>query len=783
MMKKFLFVLIAIFVTGEMCKAQTLPLNQKLQIGKEALSSTKKQAAKKASASGSMYWATSESQYDSRGQFMTNGKTNTKEYTATLTFDGTDVAIDNLMDVSNYSYYSPTMQTLHGVYDAEAHTITVSTPPYDSEKELSEYTLAGEMNYGGGNVGFYLFTGDFSSEPDETGQYYVSLIDNLVFDVSDDLKTITSRTGFGYYALYEDDGYSLGFVDFYKSSTLNLLTSDANLSISPSEISFTGASVTVGASLSEYFYLTNKSSAETSYTVNVVGDGLSVLAARSIEAAATDTYKVMFNPKKAGSFNGYVTFTAPNGSMAKLTVTAEVGEAPDYSAIVKNGDIAFSYGTDSPFALTDTIVDGKTVAVSTNSGASTSTLNASFTVPDGKKGVISWKGMSLSMQPNGVHIWLDDDEYYNNLYSHAGSLGRDDISNTIIVESGTHRLSFVNDIMMDWHDYGYIDETIRTWVYDFDFELVDNSDNSALLKDPTADFGRHYYDCLSVSDTTTVRLMNTGDNALQVTGVDGSDHFTALVDDTTADFGKDLTVKLVFTADAIDEYDENIVLHTSAGDFTVNCKSSTEKIVYDYTPIVTEGTFSFNTSFDYPMIVDGNTAKSNISDLDPTGVNLKAWLVASFEVPEGKEGVLSWTALNNSLDYYYFMNESILENGTVITLDDKTTAEYAGEEIDCSSSEFSSKPITLSAGRHNICFSFQKISSEVVANDGLTLSDLALHLQDASGVASISAKGEPVSTTIYSLDGKILSQPQHGVNIVRTTYADGTSRIEKQIMK
>ena len=50
-------------------------------------------------------------------------------------------------------------------------------------------------------------------------------------------------------------------------------------------------------------------------------------------------------------------------------------------------------------------------------------------------------------------------------------------------------------------------------------------------------------------------------------------------------------VKLTFTRKDIGEHSGDVVLHTSAGDVTIHCNATTEKIIYDYSPIVEKRRF------------------------------------------------------------------------------------------------------------------------------------------------------------------------------------------------
>lgn len=734
----------------------------------------------KASATSNEYWASVQSYYDEDGNFITDGNFTTHEYTVSMTFDGEDVAIDGLVDLYNFESFAPTSSTIKGHYDADAHTLTIQTPPYDDTKSVSDYTKVATMSYYGTDMTLALLSGEWAYDDD--GEEYLSPLSELVFDVSEDLSTITARNSFGCVAVYDDDGSNAGFIDYYDSFGCSILSDEANLSCSPSLITFDGASVTVGATLYTSIFLTNKSLKDTEFTVDIQGEGLQVYTSYSIDAKAVDECEVVFKPAKAGEYEGCITFTAPNGSTATTLVKANVAEAPDFSKIVKEGDFTFANADDSPFTVTDTIT-GTPVAVTTFSGQNyTSTLVASFEVPEGQTGVLSWKGTSLSVYPNGTSVMLDNDEVYNDVYAHNGVLYHDDLANMCVVGSGSHTLSFTYYKYRDWYQYGYIDEELKAWIYDLSLTLAPTKANAAVLKDSIADFGRHYFDKFSVSDTVVVNLLNAGTSDLTLTGATGTDNFNAIVDGAAAAYGEVLPVSIVFGGNAIDDYNGEVLLHTTADDFSVDCTSSMEKIIYDYSPIVSEGDFSFNTSFDYPFIVENDSAKSNVSGIDPTGIDLIAWLEASFEVPEGQEGTLSWRAHNSSMDWFEYMDMQIFENGTYITLDGTNKKEFCGEDENCSSNVWDNEALVFQPGRHNVLFTFVKMDPTVAGYDRLSVSNLALHLQ-TTGIKGVSDDKKVVRTERYTVDGKRIDNAQKGLNIIRKVYADGTSDTCKQFVK
>lgn len=774
-MKRTLLLLIVLFTLGEMTRAQALLSTTALPADTTAATVVKAPCLADAETVGTPYWVAAKAYYNEYYQFDTSSLT-TVNYQTSVTIDGTDAAIDGLVDMAFYTVKSS--NTIHGVYDAKAKTITVSTPSYDSSKKYSSYTQLANITYYGSNMAVVLFAGQMVWDEEEQ-QYGLETVDELVFDVSDDLKTLTPRTGYGAYGFYTYNGSNGGFVNFFKTSTWMQMTAEAHLLIQPDTLTLSGPAVTVGAHVSKEFTLSNIGNTETDYTCNVVGDGLLVYASRSIGAATSSTYKLVFTPAQEGNFSGTVEFVANNGSRAKMAVQATVGAAPDFSKIVKEGDITFSFADDYPFVVTDTIAAvGKPAAVSTNENvdASSSTLLCNVSVPEGKSGVLSWKGTSVSMSPCGVYITLDDEAVYDNIYTYSGLLGYDDISNTLILQSGAHTVSFVNEAMRNHYVLGYSSEPLRTYLYDFSLQLVDKTDNAALLKDETINFGRHYVDKFAATDTLTVRLVNLGNEPLQVTGFDGGDNFTGVLDGASAAYTEELPVRLTFTASELGDYDGNVVIQTNAGEFAVGCKASAERIVYDYSPIVSEGEFSFNTSFDYPFYVQGDSAYSSIAYI--TAPAPKSWLEASFEVPEGKEGVLTWDGDNSSAEGFNFMGKTQHNDGTTITIDGINAQDFDGE-VDAGSANFTLADRTFSAGRHTIRFFYQKIYSVPSYLDRFLLRHLGLHLQESTAISKTEANSSVRMTEIYGVSGERRQQLRRGINIVRTTMTDGTIRTKK----
>lgn len=208
---------------------------------------------------------------------------------------------------------------------------------------------------------------------------------------------------------------------------------------------------------------------------------------------------------------------------------------------------------------------------------------------------------------------------------------------------------------------------------------------------------------------------------------------------------------------------------------------SSEALTTDYSPIVEEGEFSFNTSADHPFIVEDNTAYSSTAYIEFTG-KVRSWLDAEFVVPAGCQATLAWSALNSSEDWFNFMGSLSFNDGTRITIDDTVVKEFCGE-ADASSSNFSDAELTFAPGRHKVRFLYEKMLGQPKGDDRVVVTELALHMTGNSAVQSVSANAQVVKTEVYSVAGHRLNQPQQGINIIRETLSDGTQRTTKVLVK
>ena len=203
--------------------------------------------------------------------------------------------ITNLVNLGNFEATSTS--PLEGTYDSAAKTITINTPEYDSERAVSDYTHYGDVSYFGYDCSIVLFAGEFSTKPDKNGQYALETTDKLVFDVSDDLSTITPRTGFGLWVFDKKTASSFGCVKFYQGGTVGIekMPDEAKLAFVPSSVHFEGPNVTVGTILKRSIRLVNKGLKATDYTGRVDGDDLKLAVYQSIDAGSVQEVYIELN--------------------------------------------------------------------------------------------------------------------------------------------------------------------------------------------------------------------------------------------------------------------------------------------------------------------------------------------------------------------------------------------------------------------------------------------------------------------------------------------------------
>ena len=773
-MRKILLVMIAIFAMGGMCKAEEME-----------------------------YWLTADSyqDYDFGWGFNIN-HAEKRSYPVTIDFNGDKVTIKGLVKMQG-AYKNFQTYAVEGKYDATKKTITIDSPRYNSSKPgIENYTkIASGIAYGG-NYSVLLGTGEYDGTKDNNDNYIKESKDQLVFNVSDDLQTLTAKNSFGGLAYSDFTKKPTGEnVEYLTNVTIQKINAADNIKAYPNDITFKGSNIKVGSQLKSELLLSNLLSEDITYTITTEGDGLTLKRYDSydqkdidddlkLKANGNNIYELYFIPKNEGTNQAKVIFTDAKGTQFVVNVKAEdVKGSKNLSAIVKNGDFTFSDGDDEtfPFEISNDII-GKPVAVSTNTGDNTwSVLNVAFTIPQGKQGVFSWKGICSAMDPDVIYIYQNGKEIYNDLYISNGSVVDDDISNAILLKEGEYTFSFKYNKQIDWnHQEETVEGSInyetplRAYLYDFNLETFDTQFFGAtLVGENKINLGASYVDQQPVTLTKTVKVLNSGMWAANIMDVQNSEHFSVTKPEEGAIPGDYLLVPITFKGENPFDYDEDVSFTMPGGNvITINCKASLEQIPVDYSPIVEEGDFSFNTSMDFPFQIIGNSAKSSIDGIGHCEKKRNSWLEATFEVPEGKKGILSWDGHNSSNTWYEFAGIKQFTDGTRVFIDGKEVKDFNGTDTDASSIQFDEDDLTFAAGIHSIKFLYQRQESKGAGSDRFKISNLALTLEEATGINHINADAANGITEIFNANGVRLNQLQKGLNIVKKN-----GKVTKMIVK
>lgn len=794
MKKFFVFAFIAIFITGSMTKAtaqnatttrNTLHSGQVLKVKKNNAPAKGRQQLMKAAANASSgpFWAIAQSYLNPDYYYFSFTELSEVDYYTEVTIDGDKATFSNIVDNSLY-YGWPGCNPVTGVYDAEKGTITIETPTISDQRKRGDYTELGEMSYYGDQIYVILLAGEFSTVPDKDGVYPLYMEDKLVFDVSDDGTTLTPRTGYGAYGMYVDDtfGATAGYMTFYKTSTIKKITNEPNLAVSPEILDLTDETIFAGNQFSHTFKLKNIGLTDTKYTITTSTDELQVQGWDIIDAGSTQTLTLTLNAKNEGLFTGTVTFTDQNNKSVTMTVKANIKAAYDYSSVIKNGDIKITHFNESTSAAEITSeITGFPVIVTTNTGdGSICGVNVNINVPDGQVATFSWKGWGYGQYPNKALITMDD-QLINDDWVIDDYETEHDLSDKIILTSGTYEIMFGYYTGMDWYSQGVSDKPLRAYYYDFDLTLYPESENNVDIYSNEIKFDTVFFDNLPKTDTLEVKLYNLGSKPLAVTGVEGSGPFSASVDGLEIAPYKTDYAKIIFTREGVGEYEGDVVLKTTGGDVTIHCTAATEKIIYDYSVIVDKGDFSFDTSMEYPWLLDGNKAYSPTAGLPLSDGTLDSWFEASFIVPEGNTGTLSWNGRNSSAPFWDFMGDVIFTDGTIIYVDGVEITKFAGTMT--AGSEQVGQPLTFQAGQHNVRFLYRKLSSEPEGEDRYVLYNLALDLAPTTNIGSVDGEKTIKSVEYYTISGERIAAPAKGVNIIKSTYDDGTSCVKKVVLK
>lgn len=786
-MKKSFFTLISLFVTGAgMCNAEVLYTGDilKSDVGSIDLKKSPLRVNRIDNSEATNYFVIT-SPYNEIGVFGIDTK-NYSGYPVKVEMpangESGQVTITGIYDFKDFS--GVTLEPVKAEYDADARTVTINTP------------FSGKLN-GATKIGSYM-RGDYlnnsvivaceiGQSPDLTGQYPITTKDKLVFDVAED-GTLTPRSS---WLIYSFSDVQKGILDIASATEGYEISDTPKLYAYPSEVNFPQKSVHVGQKSTLPLYILNAGRSDVSCNYSITGDeGLQLAARPQVAELSLNAFEVWLTPIKEGPFSGNITTSYGMGNTLSIPVSAEVEEAIDYSSIVKKGDFSFSLPESEwidykPWIISKDLT-GYPVALASIEETGYCGLDVTLTVPQGETGILSWKGITQTMQPNGFQVVLDyGDVLYNNMYEWEGYCAPHNADGSVVIPAGTHVVTFEYIHQMDWLNMGLTQLPQQSYIWDLNLETYPLDDDVATVVAPTVDFGEWYIDKFIGGVSANAQLMNMGRNNLKVTGCENSESFVVVVPENEAEYMSSLDVPVEFRGTREGEYDETVTIKTTAGDYKVRCVAKATEIPVNYDFLVKEGAFSFGTGILHPFTADvpAQCAFSSTSYLRSTVDDYQesSWLSASFEVKENMSATLSWEADNSSDEFFVFMGDAVLTDGTVISIDGKDVAEFAGDST-ASSIDIDEDLLTFGPGLHTVKFSYQKKGSEPKGDDRVVVKSISL-VTKTNGIAATLSEAKPVNVTWYSLDGRSVNNPQNGVYVRKTTYSDGSVKNDKVMVK
>lgn len=547
-----------------------------------------------------------------------------KTYEVGIAIDGDQVTISNLFNLYEPDQWSVLADIpVTGTYDAAAGTITIPT-----NTNFSNATICANIwNY---YIGV-LFAGTVNSE----GK--LSPSDNLVFKVEGDFERITATNAFGLAEFSQDGLNNFGFYTMYRSFVATVAKEGSELITFNDYLEY--GETFPNTPVEKTIVLVNLGSDEGEYGINVDSDANSFTTpdmSGTIPGHDQATITFVFNASEEGEYEGLATIDGEYNSL-DVQMLAEVIPFPDFSGIVKEGEFEFSTNNEFPFEPR-TLDDGTAVAWSTTNGnAGSSKLTATFTVPEGKIGTFSCKGTYKNTSywySSASGIFVDNMDYSDQYYNESA-----EFNYVYELAPGEHIIRIQHD------QYNYTGNTEDyTYVTDFSLTFSDIEEDAAELKTPEIQFGTSLIEAgATVSATLYAELINKGSNPLQVTAITSdNDAFYGTVPSETASLLEPLQVPISLKVNKAGEYAGTLSIATNAGTYEIAATASVLDMP-DFAQIVDEGAeyMTFTTDSSYPFLVEDGVAYNSTSKV-PDESYRKSWVRASFTVPEGKLGYLSW---------------------------------------------------------------------------------------------------------------------------------------------
>lgn len=644
-------------------------------------------------------------------------------YQITLKVDGDKVTISNLLNHNNEenSFYGVSSVDVTGTYDAEAHTITIPT----LHEAGQEFTYISQDEYG-------MREALLAGRQDENMEFWSD--DAMIINVKGNFEELSTTQHIGVVSVY--DGQLDYLTASYPSMTARSTTTSNPIGFLPAELSL-GKSFPYNKMTGSIF-LINYSGESAAYGVTIPAEAEGMVIDNpvgTIEPMSWATLTLTYTPTKSGDFTFTLSIayeTDTKSGTVTQDVKAEIVPCPDYSAIVKAGQIEFATGNGRPFDMRD--VEGSQVAASTaKSYNENSFLEAHVIVPANHSGRLSYKGYAYCTDPDNMYAQFRASVTVDDASEPVFSTTQDAaLDGTVELSPGEHTVRFQYSYGSSWNSevpfYMYLSE--------LSFVTEAAAANSVEVVNPAMDFGNFIFAGSPVSDTRELTLLNRGTEPVKVLSIEtGSDNFTAEVPATEAKLMENIAIPVTFKANAGELYETELTIMTSAGQLKATAKANVRQMA-DFSSIVNDPDklVTVTTDADYPFEVssDGSYAYNSTAKADDTEATASS-VTFTINVPEGKIARASWEARVSSDEGD---RASFHESGDAGINFKFESGENSLSSDDIILDEEKERFLELIPGQTVISFSFEKNGdSKIGGEDMLSISNFSVKLEDVNPTA------------------------------------------------
>jgi len=532
---------------------------------------------------------------------------------------------------------------------------------------------------------------------------------------------------------------------------------------------------------------------------------------------------VMLNTNEAGKPEAEIAIETSAGTV-KASVKALVRKMADFSSVVTEGnECVTGFTTNEAFPFE--VENG--VAYNANSGeaddvATSSWFQIDFTIPEGKAGYLSWDGNLFGHSSDPESYWVGDGGLiYINHPMTSGSLNvypnETDASSKVFADDeswssflvsvpGTHSIRFEYNKNGD----GIISEKDCLEISNFRIRVEEFKEH-----DVEADKTEVTFEPIYVGEnrylTTTIKLKNTGSMPLEVLECTADAPFYGVLPENKfpIQWNNSMEVGLWFYPAEEGEYSGTVTFKTNAGDVEIQCYGSTKDaegilLIGDVENQATGWSFydadgdglCWNLGYNLwgvnpEWVHEGSECFGSVS-YDPYtgGINPNNWLFSpTVGIPEDG-AMLRWYAAAHHHERYaenysvYISTPEFIEDpANLETLEPMFTETLSAEAADTwqehtlDLSAFAGQNVTV-IFRHHDCD-----GQYVLKIDDIFVYDMEKWNELQSDVKIIDSDASAISTETFDINGIRTRGLVKGVNIIRTTYSDGTVKTSKIVVK